>query len=127
MTHANIREKIPRSLNNAFTHFLGLPWSVAKGFDTSCPVSAFIPKEKIPDAQTIELWLKVNSIMKQKGNTKDMIFAIPYLISWISERFTLESGDLVLTGTPDGVGPVKTGNTIHCGITDVTEMTFSVK
>ena len=65
--------------------------------------------------------------MKQEGNTKDMIFPIPYLISWISERFTLESGGLVLTGTPEGVGPVKSGDTIQCGITDVTEMTFSVK
>ena len=86
-----------------FTDFLGLPWSVAKGFDTSCPVSAFIPRKKFQMLKTIELWLKVNSIMKQKGNTKDMIFPIPYLISWISERFSLESGDLVLTGTPDGV------------------------
>ena len=59
----------------------GLPWSVAKGFDTSCPVSAFIPKDSIPNPQDIDLWLKVNGEMRQDGNTKDMIFDIPTLIS----------------------------------------------
>ena len=56
-----------------------------------------------------------------------MIFTVPLLINWISERFTLESGDLVLTGTPEGVGPVKSGDTIDCGITNVAEMSFLVK
>ena len=89
-------------------------------------MSPFIPKEKIPDPQNTPLWLKVNGQMKQNGNTKDMIFSIPYLISWISEIFTLEEGDLVLTGTPDGVGPVQAGDTIECGIPNVIEMSFTV-
>ncbi len=108
-------------------HLAGLPWSIAKGFDTSCPVGCFIPKDKIPDPQNTELWLKVNGVVKQQGNTSDMIFSVPYLISLISEHFSLEPGDLVLTGTPEGVGPVKSGDVIECGIPNVTEMSFNVK
>lgn len=105
----------------------GLPWSVAKGFDTACPVSAFIPKEKIADPQNVDLWLKVNGDVRQKANTSEMIFTIPFLISWISEHFTLEPGDLILTGTPSGVGPVKAGDRIECGLGDIVTMSFSVE
>lgn len=105
----------------------GLPWAIAKGFDTSCPVSDFIPKEKIPDPQNVPLWLKVNGEMKQNGNTKDMIFTIPNLVSWISQHFTLEPGDVVLTGTPSGVGPVKAGDVIDCGLADIISMKYKVE
>ena len=105
----------------------GLPWTLAKGFDTSCPVSDFIPMDKIPDPQNVDLWLKVNGQMRQDANTKDMIFSIPYLLSWVSDFFTLEPGDLILTGTPEGVGPVKSGDVIECGLKGVTEMKFDVE
>lgn len=105
----------------------GLPWSIAKGFDTSCPVSEFIPKDKIADPQNVDLWLKVNGEMRQTGNTKDMIFPIPFLVNWISHRFTLDVGDVILTGTPSGVGPVKDGDVIDCGLGDLAKMTFNVK
>ena len=105
----------------------GLPWSVAKGFDTSCPVSDFIPLEKIQDPQNVDLWLKVNGEMKQNSNTKNMIFSIPYLLSWISFRFKLQPGDVILTGTPEGVGPVKEGDQIECGLADIVRMTFNVE
>ena len=105
----------------------GLPWSLAKGFDTSCPVSDFINKDVIPNPQDVEIWLKVDGNMKQKGNTKDMIFDIPSLVSWVSDYFTLEVGDLILTGTPSGVGPVKPGDVIECGITGVTTMKYEVQ
>lgn len=104
----------------------GLPWCTAKGFDTACPVSAFIPKEKIPNPQSVDLWLKVNGESKQKASTKDMLFTIPHLISWISNHFTLEPGDLILTGTPSGVGPVKAGDKIECGLGDIVKMSFTV-
>jgi len=105
----------------------GLSWGVAKGFDTACPVSEFIPKEKIPNPQNIDLWLKVNGVERQKGNTKDMIFTVPNLISWVSQYFTLEPGDLLLTGTPAGVGPVKAGDKIDCGLgADLMKMQFVV-
>lgn len=104
----------------------GIPWSLAKGFNTSCPISQFIPKESVSDPQNIGLWCKVNGETKQDGNTKDMIFNIPTLVSYISQYFTLETGDLVLTGTPAGVGPVVPGDVITAGLGDMVEMSFTV-
>ena len=104
----------------------GIPWSLAKGFNTSCPISKFIPKESVSDPHNIGLWCKVNGETKQDGNTKDMIFNIPTLVSYISQYFTLETGDLVLTGTPAGVGPVVSGDVITAGLGDLVEMSFTV-
>lgn len=104
----------------------GHPWSVAKGYDTFCPVSSFVEKEKV-DLSTARLWLKVDGETKQDGRTCDMIFSVPYLISYISSIMTLEAGDLILTGTPEGVGPVVPGQIITAGIEGVTEVTFPVK
>ncbi|CAG8574508.1 1792_t:CDS:2 [Diversispora eburnea] len=94
----------------------GLPWSAAKGFDTFTPIGEFIPKEKINDSTNVDLWLKVNDNIKQKGNTKDMIFNIPTLIEYVSSIMKLESGDLILTGTPSGVGPIVAGDIITAGL-----------
>jgi len=104
----------------------GHPWDMAKGFDTSCPVSKFIPKEAIPDPHDIELWCKVNGVLKQKGNTNDMIFRIPYLISYISQYFTLEPNDVILTGTPAGVSGVNAGDVIQGGLSNLVEFEFKV-
>lgn len=105
----------------------GQPWSLAKGFDTSCPVSRFLNKDEIKNPNSVGLWLKVNDQLRQEGNTSDMIFSIPYLISYLSKFFTLEPGDLILTGTPSGVGPVAKGDTIQAGLTDIVTMTFKVE
>ncbi len=103
----------------------GHPWSVAKGFDTFCPVSQLIESESISLGGT-KLWLKVDSELKQAGSTEDMVFIVPYLISYISKIFTLEAGDVILTGTPEGVGPVLPGQVITAGIEGIIEMTFPV-
>ena len=105
----------------------GLPWSVAKGFDTSCPVSKFMEKSTVMDPHQLQLWLNVNGESRQASSTADMIFTIPYLVSWISQIFTLETGDLILTGTPAGVGPVRAGDVIECGLGDVVTMKYDVK
>jgi len=105
----------------------GHPWTMAKGFDTSCPISSFIPIDSISDPHNVELYLKVNGVTKQHGCTKDMIFNIPTLLSFISTYFTLEAGDVVLTGTPKGVGPVKAGDTLEGGILNVISMKFPVE
>jgi len=68
----------------------------------------------------------VNGQLKQEGSTSDMIFNIPYLISFISQYFTLETGDLILTGTPEGVGPVKSGDKIEIGIGDISKASFTI-
>jgi len=105
----------------------GNPWTFAKMFDTSLPVSEFIPKEKIPQPGDISLWCKVNGELRQNGETKNMIFSLPYLIAHISQYFTLQEGDLILTGTPAGVGPVKSGDIITGGIPDIVEISFNVE
>lgn len=103
----------------------GHPWSVAKGYDTFCPISCLIETEKIALEDT-RLWLKVDGDMKQNGSTKDMVFTVAYLISYISRIFSLEAGDVILTGTPEGVGPVKPGQAITAGIEGLMEMSFPV-
>ncbi|KAG9295774.1 hypothetical protein G9A89_009002 [Geosiphon pyriformis] len=94
----------------------GLPWAAAKGFDSFLPIGDFIPKTELSNPQDVNLWLKVDNVTKQDGNTKDMIFSIPLLIEHISSIMKLEPGDLLLTGTPEGVGPVEPGQTITAGL-----------
>ncbi|ODM90695.1 Acylpyruvase FAHD1, mitochondrial [Orchesella cincta] len=103
----------------------GTPWDLAKGFDTGCPVGKFIPKASISDPHNLELWCKVNGALKQKGNTKDMIFKIPYLISYISQYFTLEPYDMILTGTCRCKW-VSKGDVIQGGLANLAEIKFKV-
>jgi len=105
----------------------GLPWAVSKGYDTFLPASKFISKDKVSNPDDIDLWLKVDDKLRQKGSTKDMLFNVPSLISYISTIFTLEEGDCILTGTPEGVGPVTPGQTISCGLGTVAQMNFGVE
>ncbi|KAG0362165.1 hypothetical protein BC939DRAFT_399526 [Gamsiella multidivaricata] len=92
----------------------GLPWSAAKGYDTFTPVGELIPKEQIPDTNNVDLKLTIDGITKQNGNTKDMIFKVPMLIEYVSSIMKLQEGDVILTGTPAGVGPIKPGETVAC-------------
>lgn len=94
----------------------GLPWSINKGFDTFLPMSNIIPKSAIPDPHAIELYLSVNNEIKQKDSTNLFLFKIPQILSAISQVMTLEKGDIVLTGTPKGVGPVQPGDIMRAGI-----------
>ncbi|RVX74585.1 hypothetical protein B0A52_01711 [Exophiala mesophila] len=94
----------------------GLPWSIAKGFDTFLPISQEIPRDRIADPHDVEIWLSVNDEVKQKDNSNLMLFNIPRILSDISKVMTLEEGDLVLTGTPKGVGPIKGGDVVKCGL-----------
>ncbi|MBI4535774.1 MAG: fumarylacetoacetate hydrolase family protein [Ignavibacteriae bacterium] len=91
----------------------GLPWSVAKGFDTSAPVSYAMEQDKVTDPHNLTLSLKVNGKVRQHSNTKHMIFRIEDVISYVSSIFTLEVGDLIFTGTPEGVGPVVSGDQLE--------------
>jgi len=94
----------------------GLPWSIAKGFDTFLPISNIIAKSKIPDPHNAHLWLSVNDQVKQSDNTELMLFRISRQLSDISRVMTLEKGDIVLTGTPKGVGSVETGDVMKAGL-----------
>ena len=92
---------------------LGRPWVLAKGFDTSAPVSAFRAAFEVGDPQKIALTLKVNGALRQSGSTADMIVPVAGLVCYLSGSFTLEPGDLVFTGTPAGVGILKTGDRLE--------------
>lgn len=105
----------------------GLPWETAKGFDTACPVSAFMPREAVADPQALTLWCNVNGTERQRGSTSDMLFGVAAVLSHASGLFTLEPGDLVLTGTPKGVGPVQEGDVIEAGIEGLITMSFRVE
>lgn len=92
-------------------------WTRAKGFDTFCPVGA--PSQVKSPLDALELVTRVNGQVRQRGNSRDMIFAIPELLSYISHIMTLEPGDLVLTGTPAGVGKLVSGDEVEVEIVGV--------
>ena len=94
----------------------GLPWSIAKGFDTFLPISNPIPKSSLTDPYAAELWLSVDGQMKQNDSVGLMLFRLPRILSDISRVMKLEPGDIVLTGTPKGVGPVTSGQVMRAGI-----------
>jgi 2-keto-4-pentenoate hydratase/2-oxohepta-3-ene-1,7-dioic acid hydratase in catechol pathway len=94
----------------------GLPWTIAKGFDTFCPISNPVPVAKVPNPHDVMLWLTVNGKDRQRDSSALMLFRIPRLLSDISKVMTLEEGDVVLTGTPKGVGPVVGGDVMRVGL-----------
>ncbi len=91
----------------------GRPWAVAKGFDTFAPLGPLTPADEVVDPQALDLRLTVNGEERQAGSTRDMIFPLPRLVSYLSGVFTLEPGDLIYTGTPEGVGPVEAGDVLE--------------
>lgn len=94
----------------------GQPWEKAKGFDGSCPMSGFIPVAEFGDPQNAELSLTINDQLRQQGNTRDMITPILPLIAYMSRFFTLRAGDIILTGTPQGVGPMASGDMLKISL-----------
>ncbi len=91
----------------------GHPWERAKSFDGACPVSNFYTSEQIDPLAAMDFSLRINQKTIQQGDSRDMIFDIPYLMSNISASFSLEPGDILLTGTPAGVGPLVQGDEIE--------------
>jgi len=93
----------------------GRPWAVAKGFDNSCPITTFF-KKPLAEIENTEISLSINGQVKQNASTSLMLFKIEELISYISNIFTLLPGDIILTGTPAGVGPLNSGDKIQAHI-----------
>lgn len=102
------------------------PIYLIKGFDTACPISEFIPKSKVKDENNLSLRLSVNGQIRHDGNTRDLIHKIPKLISYLSNYYTLEYGDLILTGTPGGISTVKHGDLIEASMEDLAQVKFPV-
>jgi 5-carboxymethyl-2-hydroxymuconate isomerase len=105
----------------------GLPWEIAKGFDTACPLSDFVPASAVPDPHSLNLRLSVNGELRQNGTSADMIHRVPQIIAHVSAIFTLEPGDVILTGTPAGVGQVVAGDVMDAGIEGVSTLKIAVK
>lgn len=95
-------------------------WTRAKGFDTFCPIGPrVLPVSESFGLETLEIIGRVNGQERQRGRARDMVFSIPMLLAYISQIMTLEPGDLVLTGTPEGVGPLHDGDVVEVEIPGV--------
>lgn len=105
----------------------GLPWEIAKGFDTSCPLSTFVPADRVADPHDLRISLRVNGETRQDGSTALMIHRIPEILSYMSRIFTLEPGDVILTGTPAGVGPIRAGDTVEAEVVGVAAIRLAVR
>jgi 2-keto-4-pentenoate hydratase/2-oxohepta-3-ene-1,7-dioic acid hydratase in catechol pathway len=106
----------------------GLPWDIAKGFNGSAPISdKFFPIADFKNLKDINFSLTVNGELKQQGNTSLMLFNFDYIVSYLSKFFTLRTGDLIFTGTPKGVGPVKVGDRLAASIENEKLLEFDVK
>lgn len=104
-----------------------LPWDLAKGFNGSAPMSGFVPKTDFADLQNLSFRLDVNGETRQQGNTSMMLFKVDYLIAFVSRYFLLQQGDILFTGTPAGVGPVKVGDKLTAFIEEKKMLEFDVK
>ncbi len=104
----------------------GEPWAVAKGFDTFAPMGKIAPSQTVLDPQDLELTLRVNGEMRQKGSTGDMIFSVKELIAYASTIYTLRPGDLIFTGTPEGVGSVLPGDVLEAAATGLPSLNVEV-
>ena len=91
----------------------GLPWSISKGFDTFAPISDVVLKKYIENPNNLDISLKVNNVIRQSSNTKNMVFSVEKIIEFISNIMTLEKGDLIMTGTPEGVGELNKGDSVE--------------
>lgn len=105
----------------------GLPWELAKAFDGSAPVSAFVPKSKFADIYQINFKLDINGELRQQGNTRDLLFSFESIIAFVSKYITLKKGDLIFTGTPVGVSKVKVGDRLEGYLEDEKMLDFYVK
>jgi acylpyruvate hydrolase len=105
----------------------GLPWEKAKAFDGSAPIGMFTDKKAFADLTKIGFHLDVNGKTVQQGNTKDLLFSFDAVISYVSKFFTLKTGDLIYTGTPEGVGPVSIGDRLEAYIENKKLLSFEIK
>ncbi|AEK73301.1 2-hydroxyhepta-2,4-diene-1,7-dioate isomerase [Thermococcus sp. 4557] len=104
----------------------GLPWTVAKGFDTFAPVGPRIVDRRELKIDDLEIGLKVNGQLRQLGRTSEMMFKIPEIIEYVSSIMTLEPGDIIATGTPAGVGPLRHGDRVEAWIEGIGRVEFDV-
>ncbi|MDP2388271.1 MAG: fumarylacetoacetate hydrolase family protein [Bacteroidota bacterium] len=105
----------------------GLPWEKAKAFDGSAPIGKFVSKSRFSDLSDITFHLDVNGQLRQKGNTKDLLFSFDKIISYVSQYVTLKTGDLIYTGTPEGVAAVEVGDKLSCYLQGENLLEFEIR
>ena len=105
---------------------MGRPWEIGKAFERSAPAGALLPVSEVGHLDNGEIWLKVNDEMRQSGDLNQMIWKTSEMISILSGLFTLQPGDIILTGTPAGVGPVQRGDRMHGHIEGVGDLHVTV-
>ncbi len=105
----------------------GLPWEKAKAFDGSAPIGKFIDKKQFADEKNINFKLTVNGNLVQTGNSGNMLFSFDKIVAHVSKFITLKTGDLIYTGTPEGVGPVAIGDRLEAYIEEQKLLDFEIK
>ncbi len=105
----------------------GLPWELSKSFDNSAPVSNFVPKAQFADLYNLNFKLDINNSTRQEGNTKDLLFSFEQIISFVSVYITLKKGDLIFTGTPQGVSKINIGDHLEGYLEDIKLLDFYIK
>jgi 2-keto-4-pentenoate hydratase/2-oxohepta-3-ene-1,7-dioic acid hydratase in catechol pathway len=104
----------------------GLPWAVAKGFDCAATVTQFVPAENIEQPHMLEFQMHLNGQLKQHGDVRKMLFPIPYIVRYLSEVFSLQEGDLIFTGTPEGVGRLSNHDLVRLDLPGLINTEFVV-
>jgi 2-keto-4-pentenoate hydratase/2-oxohepta-3-ene-1,7-dioic acid hydratase in catechol pathway len=105
----------------------GLPWEISKCFDGAAPLGKFIPASSVEDVGNLDFRLEINDRIVQQSNTSDMIFGINEIVSYVSGFFTLKTGDLIFTGTPSGVGPLKRNDHLVAYLKEMPLLDFMIK
>jgi fumarylpyruvate hydrolase len=105
---------------------MGRPWEIGKAFDLSAPVGPIHPVSEVGHFENAGLWLTVNGETKQKSDVSHLIWSVAETVAYLSKFFRLEPGDVIFTGTPEGVGAVKTGDTMKVGVERLGELTVKV-
>lgn len=104
----------------------GRPWTSAKAFEHSGPVSTIVPADRSGHPTSGRIWLTVDGVSRQEGDLGQMIWSVPEIIAALSRTFTLSSGDVIFTGTPSGVGTVRPGDRVECGVDGIATLSVPV-
>ena len=105
----------------------GLPWELSKCFDGAAPIGKFLPADSAGDLKNLDFRLEINNRVVQQGNTSDMIFGFNEIVAYVSKFFTLKTGDLIFTGTPSGVGPLKKNDNLVAYLGDEPVLDFMIR
>jgi len=105
----------------------GWPWTISKGFDSSCVIGRFLPKAEVGDVEGRAISLSVNGKARQEGNASDMIFGPERILGFVSRFMTVERGDVIMCGTPAGVGEVNDGDRIAASVEGLPKLDFVVR